>query len=425
MESKFSVDVQKLFLEIMLSEAECFVRVQNIYNPDNFHKSLKQAAKFIQDYSLKYASLPTQKQVKASAGVNLEIVEDIDDSILNWFFDEFENFTRHEELLKAVLKSSDLIEKGDYDPIENIIKNAVQISLTRDLGIDYWEDPKERLQKVRNNSGQISTGWADLDFKLFGGMNRGELNIFAGGTGSGKSLFMQNLCVNWANKNLNGIYVTLELSETLSAMRIDSMMTDMSFKELLKDLDNIKLKLKTLSKKQGKLQIKYLPAQSNVNDLRSYIKEYQIKSKTKIDYVCVDYLDLLMPVSAKVSPSDLFVKDKYVSEELRNLAKELNIILVTASQLNRCLALDTKVIANNKEVQIADVKVGDKLRSNHGDVEVLEKLPIIKQPVFKIKTKSGKEIVCSNKHQFETSEGLRSLNEGLSIGDKLYIRDLE
>lgn len=425
MESKFSVDVQKLFLEIMLSEAECFVRVQNIYNPDNFHKSLKQAAKFIQDYSLKYASLPTQKQVKASAGVNLEIVEDIDDSILNWFFDEFENFTRHEELLKAVLKSSDLIEKGDYDPIENIIKNAVQISLTRDLGIDYWEDPKERLQKVRNNSGQISTGWADLDFKLFGGMNRGELNIFAGGSGSGKSLFMQNLCVNWANKNLNGIYVTLELSETLSAMRIDSMMTDMSFKELLKDLDNIKLKLKTLSKKQGKLQIKYLPAQSNVNDLRSYIKEYQIKSKTKIDYVCVDYLDLLMPVSAKVSPSDLFVKDKYVSEELRNLAKELNIILVTASQLNRCLALDTKVIANNKEVQIADVKVGDKLRSNHGDVEVLEKLPIIKQPVFKIKTKSGKEIVCSNKHQFETSEGLRSLNEGLSIGDKLYIRDLE
>jgi len=55
----------------------------------------------------------------------------------------------------------------------------------------------------------------------------------------------------------------------------------------------------------------------------------------KLDFMCVDYLDLLMPVSAKVSPSDLFVKDKYVSEELRNLAKELNIIFVTASQLNR------------------------------------------------------------------------------------------
>ena len=59
--------------------------------------------------------------------------------------------------------------------------------------------------------------------------------------------------------------------------------------------------------------------------------EYDVK----IDFLCVDYLDLLMPVSTKVSPSDLFIKDKYVSEELRNLAKELNVLFVTASQLNR------------------------------------------------------------------------------------------
>jgi replicative DNA helicase len=78
-----------------------------------------------------------------------------------------------------------------------------------------------------------------------------------------------------------------------------------------------------------------MPAQSNVNDLRAYLKELQVQTGNKIGYLCVDYLDLLMPVSAKVSPSDLFVKDKYVSEELRNLAKELNIVLVTASQLNR------------------------------------------------------------------------------------------
>ncbi len=78
-----------------------------------------------------------------------------------------------------------------------------------------------------------------------------------------------------------------------------------------------------------------MPAQSNVNDIRAYCKELMVQSKTKLDFLCVDYLDLLMPVSAKVSPSDLFVKDKYVSEELRNLAKELNILFVTASQLNR------------------------------------------------------------------------------------------
>jgi hypothetical protein len=73
----------------------------------------------------------------------------------------------------------------------------------------------------------------------------------------------------------------------------------------------------------------------NANDLRSYLKEYEIKTGSKLDVILVDYLDLMMPISRKVSPSDLFVKDKFVSEELRNLSMELNVIFVTASQLNR------------------------------------------------------------------------------------------
>ena len=171
--------------------------------------------------------------------------------------------------------------------------------------------------------------------KLFGGMNKGELNIFAGGSGSGKSLFMQNLAVNWITNGLNGVYLTLELSEGLSAMRIDSMLTNVSTKEVFKDLDTVEMKVKMAGKKAGNLQIKYMPAQSNVNDVRAYLKELQIKNGWAADFLLVDYLDLLMSVSAKVSPSDLFVKDKYVSEELRNLAKELNCVFVTAPQLNR------------------------------------------------------------------------------------------
>jgi hypothetical protein len=90
-----------------------------------------------------------------------------------------------------------------------------------------------------------------------------------------------------------------------------------------------------VGKKAGTYQVKALPAQSNVNDIRAYLKEFQIQTGKKIDFIMIDYLDLVMPVSAKVSPNDLFVKDKYVSEELRNLAKELGILMVTASQLNR------------------------------------------------------------------------------------------
>jgi replicative DNA helicase len=188
---------------------------------------------------------------------------------------------------------------------------------------------------IKNNNGQISTGWPVLDNKLYGGFNRGELQIFAGGSGSGKSLFMQNLSANWAQAGFNGVYITLELSEELTAWRIDSMITDVATRDVFKHVDDVELKVKMASKKSGKFWIKYMPAQSTVNDMRAYIKTLQMEYDVKIDFLCVDYLDLLMPVSTKVSPSDLFIKDKYVSEELRNLAKELNVLFVTASQLNR------------------------------------------------------------------------------------------
>jgi archaellum biogenesis ATPase FlaH len=319
----------------MLSDAQCFVRVQNIFNSVNFDRSLRGAADFVNEYSKKYNNLPTTAQVKAETGTALEKVDGLDQTMTDWFLDEFESFTRHETLKRVVLQSADLIEKGEYDPIEKLVKDAVQISLTRDLGIDYFEDPRARLSALKDNNGQMTTGWPTLDRKLFGGFNRGELEIFAGGSGAGKSLFMQNMAVNWMLAGKNGVYITLELSENLCSMRIDSMLTGIPSRDIFKDLDTVEMKVKVAGKKSGKLRIKYMPAQSNINDVRSYLKELQIQTGLKCDYICVDYLDLLMPVSAKVSPSDLFVKDKYVSEELRNLAKEFDMVVVTASQLNR------------------------------------------------------------------------------------------
>ena len=335
MSKEYTADLQKLFLEMMLHDAQNFVRVQNIYNVDNFDRSLHDTAVFVKEHSDEHGALPTAQQVQAVTGVEQKPVPDITESHNDWFLAEFEGFTKRQELERAILKSADLLEKGEYEPVEKIIKDAVQISLTKDMGTDYFEDPRARLMALKDNNGQISTGWPAMDRKLFGGMNKGELNIFAGGSGSGKSLFMQNLAVNWVTQGLNGVYLTLELSEGLSAMRIDSMLTNVSTKEVFKDLDTVEMKVKMTGKKAGNLQIKYMPAQSNVNDIRAYLKELQIKNNWQVDFLLIDYLDLLMPVSAKVSPSDLFVKDKYVSEELRNLAKELDCVFVTASQLNR------------------------------------------------------------------------------------------
>jgi len=335
MTKDYNPEIQKLFLEMMMQDAETYVRVQNIYNPENFDRSLRAVAEFIKKHSDDHKTLPTRDQIRATCGVELRPVPDMIEGHYNWFLEEFEGFSRRNELERAILKAADLLEKGEYDPVEKLIKDAVQISLTKDMGTDYFADPRARLMAIKSNNGQVSTGWPTMDARLFGGMNRGELNIFAGGSGSGKSLFMQNIAINWLQAGLSGVFLTLELSEGLTAMRMDAMVANCSTKEIFKDLDTLEMKIRMAGKKSGKLRIKYMPAQSNVNQIRAYLKELEIQTGLKSDFIMVDYLDLVMPVSAKVSPSDLFVKDKYVSEELRNLAKELGMLMVTASQLNR------------------------------------------------------------------------------------------
>ena len=320
---------------MMITNAELYTRVMNIMNPENFDKSLRPVAEFMKEYSEKYSLLPDCTQINATTGIQIDAIEDFGDKHTEWFLAEFESFTKRQELERAILKSADMLEKGDFGPVEKLIKDAVQISLQRDMGTDYFADPKARINKYFNSGGQVSTGWPQLDKLLYGGFSRGELNIFAGGSGSGKSLVMMNIALNWLQQGLSGVYISLELSEELTSLRTDAMLTMMSTRDIRKDIDSTELKVKMAGKKAGDYRVKGLPAQSNVNDIRSYLKEVQIQTGIKVDFVMIDYLDLVMPVSVKVNPNDQFIKDKYVSEELRNLAKELGILMVTASQLNR------------------------------------------------------------------------------------------
>ena len=331
----YGPEVQKLYLELMLADAEVFVRCQGIFDHTLFDRKLQDAAEFMNEYAKNYNVLPDYNMVNANCRTDLQRPEDLKDGHMEWFMDEFEQFTRHKALERAIISSADLLDKSDYGAVEVLIKEAVQIGLARDMGTDYFADPRGRLLGIKDKNGQISTGWPSMDRRLFGGMNRGELNIFAGGSGAGKSLFLANLGVNWALQGLNVVYLTLELSEALVSMRIDAMLTGIATKDIFKDLDDVEMKVKIIGKKAGMLQVKYMPSGKTANDLRAYLKEYEIKVGKKVDILLVDYLDLLMPVSKKISPADLFIKDKYVSEELRNLAVEKNCVLVTAAQLNR------------------------------------------------------------------------------------------
>tara|TARA_R110000868_G_scaffold400357_1_gene674676 strand:+ start:335 stop:1771 length:1437 start_codon:yes stop_codon:yes gene_type:complete len=331
----YGYDIQRVYLEMFMTDAASFVRCQGVFDPETFDRRLIEPAKFLKSYVEDHNALPTFDMVNAATKSDLKDPGQLQENHYDWLLTEFETFSRHKALESAILKSADLMEKGEYGACEELVKKAVQIGLQKDLGTDYFANPKERLEAIKSNNGQISTGWPTLDKKLFGGFNRGELNIFAGGSGSGKSLFMANLGVNWALQGLNVLYLTFELSENLVSMRIDSMIADIPSREIFKTIDDVHMKVRLIGKKSGAFQVKYMPTGKNANDVRAYIKEYEIKTGKKIDVLLIDYLDLMHPIGTKISAENLFVKDKYVSEELRNLAMELKTIFVTASQLNR------------------------------------------------------------------------------------------
>ena len=336
--TEFSEDMEDLFLQFLYTDPETFVRVKNILKPNYFEDvDNKKVAKLLIDYTDEHTTLPTNEQIKAITGKTIEKIEGINEDHIDWFMKEFESFCQQKAAKQAIYEGIDLVQEGKLAQLVELLKKAAEIAIVRDLGIDYFLDPSGRLTEMRDKSNMVSTGWKTIDAKLYGGLEKGTLTIWAGQSGAGKSLFLQNQALNWASMGLNVVYISLELSEKLCAMRLDAMTSGFSTKEIMKNIEDVDLKVKMYCKtcNGGTVQIKQLPNGSNANDIRAYIKEYEIQSQRKVDAVLVDYLDLCMPTDRRVSPSDLFVKDKYVSEELRNIAVDLNLIMVTASQLNR------------------------------------------------------------------------------------------
>jgi len=361
---EYTLELQKLFLEFLAQDKDLFVRVNGILSPEYFDRSLRKTVSFVKEHAEGYGALPTHEQILALTGLELRGLGDVvDQRHKDWFVDEFEQFCKHKALEAAILRSADLLEKGEFGAVEKMVKDAVQIGLAKHMGTDYWASPADRIETVRNNRGGISTGWKAIDSKLYGGFNKGELNIFAAASGGGKSLFLQNLALNWAIAGYNVLYISLELSEELCSMRLDSMLTGYNTKDVFRNVEDVDLKVRMTGKKAGRLQIVQLPNGITVNDLTSYMREYEVRTGVKVDAMLLDYLDLMMPAQRKVPPSDLFIKDKFVSEELRNFAVEHQLLFATASQLNRSaveeIEFDHSHISGGlSKIQTADNVIG-------------------------------------------------------------------
>lgn len=328
-------DKQRTLLEYMIADETAFTRCRSMVKDGYFDPDYQQTVRFILEFADQYRCLPTPKQIECETNVVLVPPGETNDKHAQWFLDQMERFCKRKALESAIFAGPDLIAENRFGELEALVKEAMQVGLQRGLGTAYYQDPKGRATTLRERNRIMTTGWMALDQELYGGFNRGELNIFAGGSGAGKSLFLQNIARNWSLKGLNVVYVSLELSELLISNRLDGMNMGLSTKDLWPVIDEVDQKVRRIGETAGDITVVQMGAGTTTNQIRAFLREHEIATGLKVDALVVDYLDLMGANNERIDPSDAFTKDKFVSEELRALAIEWNALLATASQLNR------------------------------------------------------------------------------------------
>lgn len=324
---------QKLLIEYLMSSSDTFAICQGIVKPEYFDPEYRSAVRFIKEYFEQYNTTPDASQIEAESGIKLQKREVTHDQ-LNYTTSEIETFCRRRALEKAVLASPNLIEEGDYGKLEATVRDAIMISLNRNLGLRYYENVEERLKSMITDSPVIPTGWKEVDELLFGGISRKEMLLVSANSGGGKSITLSNLAFNIMKQKLNVLYISLELAETVVAQRFDTMHTGISRRDFEKHISEIATRLTMEKDNMGILDVIQLPSGTKANDIRAYLKEYYLYYKMMPDLLVLDYLDKMHP-NEKMDMSDVWTKDKLVAEQLRDIGVDYNMAVATASQLNR------------------------------------------------------------------------------------------
>lgn len=414
---------QKLMIEYLLSSPDTYIICKTILKADYFNPEYRQAVNFIHNYHDEYNAIPSLDLIQAETDTSFEIRPITRDEI-EYCSTEVEKFCRQRGCEQAVEKASLLLNKDQPEMIESIIKDAVSISLNKDIGSDYFQNVRSRLERLAKEPQRISTGWKDIDDLLGGGLARSELILWSANSGGGKSVTLANLAINMVMRKLNVLYVTLELSTDMVEQRFDAMFTGIPTVNWLPNMDKIITEVSEIGEDYGKLIVHRMPTGTTANTIRGFLKEFELKNGYIPDLLIVDYLDA-MGANEHVSADNIHEKDKRATEQLRDILIDYSMMGATASQQNRCLALDTNVtLLGGITKLVKDVVVGDKLFNGTVYNTVTEVLPITKQKAYKIKTKSGKEIICSGRHKFITTDNqLGTIFDGtIKQGTKLFIK---
>ena len=268
-------------------------------------------------------------------------MRDVNDE--QWLVENTEKFCQERALHNAILESIHILDGKEKTKakgsIPQILTEALSISFDPNIGHDYIDDAEKRYDFYHKIEKRIPF---DLDFfnKITkGGMPQKTLNVALAGTGVGKSLFMCHVAASSLAQNYNVLYITLEMAEERIAERIDANLLNVKIDDLLSlPKESFERKIERLKQQiKGKLIIKeYPPVSASSTHFRSLMNELALKRNFKPDILIVDYLNLCASARIKLGANvNSYSFIKAIAEELRSLAVEFKIPVLTATQTTR------------------------------------------------------------------------------------------
>ena len=326
---------QKLYVATMLGNPALFARVQHLIKPSYFDAHLQDGVAFMQDFFHTHRGIPSSPVFHASTKLVIDPVQlPIQD--MQFVAEQIAGFCQIRAVTEAVLQAPALIEAGDFGKMVTNIKLASQVQLHSDLGVDYFADPTGRLTESEEAEVLISTGWDTVDEMIGGGVGRQELVLFTANSGGGKSVAMLNMGHNLLKRGLNGVYISLEMRDRIVAKRLDSMISRIGGKNIYANKLKVGQAVEMARESGfGRFFVKRMrEGPTTADHIISYLRELEAVHGFKPDFVIVDYLDLMASVQ-KTSGDNMFLKDKYVAEEVRAIGFDFDCLMISASQLGR------------------------------------------------------------------------------------------
>jgi len=349
-------------------------------------------------------------------------------------------YLKEKAVKKAILESVTVINsKKETVKIKSLIEEALCKDLNVDLGLDYFNTLGDRLRKILSaETIRIPTYFPQFDEFINGGFPPYTLSIITAAIHSHKSSTIANFSARQVLHGENVAILTLEMSEDAYAQRYDAIFSKLDINKLylksyISKLSNSLKQIKN-DEKIGSLFIKQFPTgQGTIIDFTRYLRELRMRDIV-ISIIYCDYINLMKP--SYKTKSDMYSDVKNIAEELRALSFEFKAPVVSVTQLNRegsqlsfsdvdftytseCLDPSTLVKHVSGDIRIDELKIGDMIQGSSGLVEVKRVFDKKMKHKFLIKTKNGKKIIGSRDHVYPTSQGLKSIESGLKVGDKI------